>query len=55
MRLFMLWYNTVSACGGPCDCQPEDPLSCICDNCGGMDYYESIPVFSMKNVIIWDL
>ena len=50
----MLWYNTVSACGGPCNCPPGD-LNCACPNCGGMDYYESIPVFSVKNVIIWDL
>ena len=31
----MLRYNTVSACGGPCECVD---MYCICDNCVGLDY-----------------
>lgn len=53
----MLWYNTASACGGPCHCKPED-LNCACPNCGGIDYidyYGATPAFSIQNVIIWDL
>lgn len=50
----MLWYNTVSACGGPCHCKPED-LNCACSNCGDMDLvhvYES-PIDTAQNIINW--